>query len=303
MFDKQFSGVLPVIPTPFTKDNGVDLDSLANVVRHAISCKANALVYPGVASEDIHLTAEERTTCFDIVTQTASGVTPVIAGVNSSDPEMMVEMSALLYQKNANAIMAMAVPSMAEKGYGYWFQAISEATNGLPIILQNLFAPRGANLSAQEMLQLAKDVDAIRYIKEEGIPSGPKVTAFIKGAGTYLDGVIGGGGARYVFEELERGAIATMPAIELLELHVALLTSYANGERDHALRLYKQSLPLLLKQAPYRMRLTKLILKHRGLIETDLVREDLPELDEYSKALILELYENLDVTLTCGQAA
>jgi 4-hydroxy-tetrahydrodipicolinate synthase len=228
------------------------------------------------------------------VTKAASGRVEVIGGVNSPDAEEMVSLARFMTEQGVDGIMAMAVPSMADKGYGFWFQSIAEVTGGLPIILQNLFAPRGANLSAAEMLDLAHKVDAIRYVKEEAIPSGPKVSAVVRGMGDSLDGVIGGGGARYLFEELERGVVATMPAIELLELHVALMDAYAAGRRAEALGLYERSVPLLLMQAPYRMRLTKLILQHRGIIRTDSVREELPELDDVSRALILEMYRALE---------
>ncbi|MFC7292860.1 dihydrodipicolinate synthase family protein [Hirschia litorea] len=294
--NKDFSGVLPVVPTPFTDDNKVDHTSLANVVKFAISAEASALVYPGVASEDIQLSAEERAACMATVVEANEGRLPIIAGVNSNDAPVMVEMASLMSSLGATGIMAMAVPSMAEKGFEHWFQKISDATGGLPIVLQNLFAPRGADLSAEEMLDLSEKVEAIRFVKEEGIPSGPKVTAISKGVGKSIDAVIGGGGARYVFEELERGAIATMPAIELLELHVALVKAYQAGKRNEALALYGKSLPILLMQAPYRMRLTKLILKHRGIFQTDHVRENLPILDDISKKLILEMYENLELT-------
>jgi 4-hydroxy-tetrahydrodipicolinate synthase len=137
---------------------------------------------------------------------------------------------------------------------------------------------------------LAGAVPAIRYVKEEGVPSGPTVSRLVSAVGPDLDAVIGGGGARYLLEELDRGAVATMPAIELLSLHVALMTAYQAGRREEAVRLYEQSLPLLLIQAPYRMRLTKLILKHHSLIDTDLVREPLPEMDDTLKKLAIELY-------------
>lgn len=292
--NNDFSGVLPVIPTPFTDENAVDHSSLENIVNYAISSGATALVYPGVASEDIQLSADERAACMATVVKANNGRLPIIAGVNSIEAPVMVEMASLMSSLGATGIMAMAVPSMAEKGFEYWFKKISHATGGLPIVLQNLFAPRGADLSAQEMLDLSEKVDAIRFIKEEGIPSGPKVTAINKGIGKTIDAVIGGGGARYVFEELERGAIATMPAIELLELHVALVAAYQTGKREEALALYEKSLPILLMQAPYRMRLTKLVLKHRGIIKTDHVRENLPVLDDLSKKLVLEMYKKLE---------
>ncbi|AKO99029.1 Dihydrodipicolinate synthase/N-acetylneuraminate lyase (plasmid) [Marinovum algicola DG 898] len=295
-------GVLPIVPTPFAKSGEVDEVSLRKVAAHAIEAGAAALVFPGVASEDLYLSAEERRRALGLVADVARGRLPVIAGVNSSDPAEMVEITRMAVEAGADGIMAMAVPGM-EGVCGTWFGRIAAALGeGRPIILQNLFKPRGADLSADEMLALAAEVPAIRYVKEEGIPSGPKVSRLVAGCGPDLDGVIGGGGARYLLEELDRGAMATMPAIELLDLHVALYRAYAAHDRAEALRLYERSLPLLLIQAPYRMRLTKLILKHRGLIECDDVREPLPEMDGELTELVLELYERASLTRELADA-
>jgi 4-hydroxy-tetrahydrodipicolinate synthase len=288
----KLTGVLPIVPTPFSADGTPDIGSLRRLVDHGVSAGAAALVYPGVASEDVHLTAAERAECLGVVVAQVAGRVPVIAGVNSADPAEMVALARTVASQGAKAIMAMAVPEMRDDLVG-WFEKISEATGGLPIVLQNLFAPRGADLSAEEMIALAKAVPAIRFVKEEGIPSGPKVSALVAACGPDIDAVIGGGGARYLYEELERGAVATMPALELLDLHVALINAYAEGRREEALELYQRSLPLLLIQAPYRMRMTKLILKHRGLIETDHVREALPEMDATLKQLTITLYDRL----------
>lgn len=293
---RPLKGVLPIVPTPFGPDGLADELSLKRVVVHAIEAGASALVFPGVASEDLFLTAEERRSCLELVARLAEGRVPVIAGVNSADPAEMVEIAEMAVATGADGVMAMAVPAMGE-ATGSWFARIGAVLGGdRPIILQNLFKPRGADLSAEEMLALAAEVTAIRYVKEEGIPSGPKVSRLVAGCGPDLDGVIGGGGARYLLEELDRGAIATMPAIELLELHVALMKAYAAHDRAEALRLYERSLPLLLIQAPYRMRLTKLILKSRGLIACDDVREPLPEMDRELQDLALELYERTALT-------
>jgi 4-hydroxy-tetrahydrodipicolinate synthase len=286
---KLLRGVLPIVPTPFSLTGEPDTVSLRRVVNHAVEAGAAALVYPGVASEDVRLTTEERATCLNVVIHEAGGRVPVIAGVNSADPTEMVSLSRGVTAQGADGVMAMAVPAMKEDFDG-WFGQIADAIDGRPIILQNLFAPRGANLSADQMIALAGAVPAIRYVKEEGVPSGPTVSRLVSAVGPDLDAVIGGGGARYLLEELDRGAVATMPAIELLSLHVALMTAYQAGRREEAVRLYEQSLPLLLIQAPYRMRLTKLILKHHSLIDTDLVREPLPEMDDTLKKLAIELY-------------
>jgi 4-hydroxy-tetrahydrodipicolinate synthase len=285
-------GVLPIVPTPFDGNGRPDHSALRKVVRYAIAAGAAALVYPGVASEDVHLSAEERAGCMRVVAETANGEIPLIAGVNSADPAEMIALAKIATGLGAKAIMAMAVPAMAPDFAG-WFDKMAAATGGLPIILQNLGAPRGAGLSVTQMLDLARAVPAIRYVKEETVPSGPGVSGLVEGGKDCLDGVIGGGGARYLFEELERGVVGTMPAIELLELHVAIMRAYAAGERERALALYERSVPLLLIQAPYRMRLTKVILAHRGLMDNASVREPLPEMDERLERLIVEFYERL----------
>lgn len=288
----RLTGVLPIIPTPFSGDGGVDTSGIGRLVDYAISSGASALVFPGVASEDIHLNAEERAAALSTVSAAAAGRVPVIAGVNSADPDEMVRLAARAVELGANGLMAMAVPAMGDDHVAA-FERIAAATGGLPIILQNLGKPRGADLSADEMLELAAAIPAIRYVKEEGIPSGPRVSRLVAGGGAHLDGVIGGGGARYLFEELERGAIGTMPALELLEIHVAIVSAHLAGRREEALALYERTLPLLLIQQPYRMRMTKLILQHRGLIAGDTVREPLPEMDAVLKSLVIEFYSRL----------
>jgi dihydrodipicolinate synthase/N-acetylneuraminate lyase len=292
----RLTGVLPIIPTPFDEAGRADPAGVARLVEYAIGVGAGAVVFPGVASEDIHLSAAERSACLAAASKAAGGRVPVIAGVNSADPVEMVELAARVAGLGADAIMAMAVPAMGNEQIA-WFEKIAAATGGLPIILQNLGKPRGADLNAKEMLALSAAIPAIRYVKEEGVPSGPKVSRLVAGCGTHLDAVIGGGGARYLFEELERGAVATMPALELLEVHVAIVSAYLAGRREEALTLYERTLPLLLIQLPYRMRMTKLILAHRGLIEREAVREPLPVMDDVLRGLVLEFYARLNAAV------
>jgi 4-hydroxy-tetrahydrodipicolinate synthase len=96
-------------------------------------------------------------------------------------------------------------------------------------------------------------------------------------------GVFGGGGARYIIDELDRGACGAMPAVELTDLHVALWRAYTAGDRAQARRLYRMSLPLLVAQAIYRMRLTKYVLARRNIAEALHVRAPLPEMDAFTQ--------------------
>jgi 4-hydroxy-tetrahydrodipicolinate synthase len=138
-------------------------------------------------------------------------------------------------------------------------------------------------LTAKAIIEIAASVPAITYIKEETLPSGPAITALRAAAIPNVRGVFGGGGARYIIDELDRGACGAMPAVELTDLHVALWSAYASGDRAQARRLYGLSLPLLTAQAVYRMRLTKLVLAQRGIADARHVRASLPEMDAFTE--------------------
>jgi 4-hydroxy-tetrahydrodipicolinate synthase len=120
-------------------------------------------------------------------------------------------------------------------------------------------------------------------VKEEAPPSGQRITRLTELAGDSLLAVFGGAGARYVIDELLRGAKGTMPACEITELHVAMFDRFERGDETGARDLFERTLPLLNMQAIFRWRLTKAVLQRRGLIESTFVRAPGPEFDRYDR--------------------
>src|SRR6266849_2950698 len=131
-------------------------------------------------------------------------------------------------------------------------------------------------------------VTAIRYVKEEAMPCGQRISALLNraelGTATHFGGVFGGAGARYLLDELARGAIGTMPACELTDVHVRMVRAWRAGDRSFARTLYNRSLPLLNFQAVFRCAATKEVLKRRGLIDSAHVRAPGPRLDAQDQA-------------------
>ena len=103
-------------------------------------------------------------------------------------------------------------------------------------MLQNAPAPMGIGLSLEKVAELARAVDGIRYVKEEAPPSGQRITQLTELAGDSLLAVFGGAGARYVIDELTRGAKGTMPACEITELHVAMFDRFRRRRRSRRAR-------------------------------------------------------------------
>lgn len=273
-------GVLPVLPTPFAAEGGIDTAAMARVTNFALEAGADGVVFPGVASEFDYLSAAERQTLVRVVGSTLAGRKPFIVGASAATPEEAIAFCQSGKAAGARAAMVMA-PASVGGGLAElvaFFSAVA-AGSGLDLILQNAPAPVGSGLPVATIAEVVKAVPAIRYVKEETLPSGPRITALLEATGDSLAGVMGGGGSRYVLDELQRGAVALMPAVEIADLHAALYGAFSAGDTERARDLYIRSLPILLVQMIYRMTLTKEVLVRRGVLTNAAVRAPLPSLD------------------------
>src|SRR3990170_3604782 len=74
-------GVIPAIPTPFTRDGrAVDEAALHRVVRHVVDGGVHGIMTTGGTGEFPHLSRKERSRVTEIVAAEAAGAVPVYAG-------------------------------------------------------------------------------------------------------------------------------------------------------------------------------------------------------------------------------
>lgn len=219
-----------------------------------------------------------------------AGRLPFIVGASDADPA-----KAGARAEEGRAVGAKAAMIMAPAGCAFdvakhieFYRTVAAAT-ALPIVLQNAPQPIGAALTPGAIAEIVRAVPAIRFVKEETSPCGQHVSAILGKVGDRLDGVFGGAGARYAMDEQARGAAGTMPATELADLHVALVGAFRTGDQADARRLYSRSLPLLLFQAIFRVRLTKAVLAARGLLTSTVARTAGPVFDPADEAELAAL--------------
>lgn len=283
---QDLSGILPVLPTPFTKEGGIDVPAMRRIVAFALEAGVDGVVFPGFASEVETLSASERETLLQVCVEEVGRAVPIVAGASASTVEEVVGYGRQALARGVRHLMIQppkAVGSSPEAVAAF----MGEVSRGLPealIILQNAPAPRGSDLSPETILDVVGQVPAIAYVKEETLPAGPAISRLVEGAPAHLAGVIGGGGSRYVLDEYARGACAAMPALEIAAQHVALDRAFRSGDKALAREIYVRTLPLLTLQAVYRMRLTKHVLMRRGVCENTIVRAPTPELDAQAVA-------------------
>lgn len=294
-------GVLPVIPTLFSSDNDIDLAAQKQIVAFAIQHGASAVVCPAVASEYNYLSLEERKTLVSLVVDEVNGQAPIIGGASAQSVDEVVAAARDCLSFGIDHLMIMAPKSLGldvEQHQAFFADITDQIGDQTRIILQNAPDPIGAGLTVEAIIKLVASNKAIRYVKEETLPSGPAITALGACGIDHLFGVIGGGGSRYMIDELNRGALAAMPAIEILDLHVAIYNAHATGDAKLARTLYRDSLPLLVSQLICRMRLTKYVLNRRGISNDVVVRAPLPEMDDHTREDIDTMVDDLQEMLS-----
>jgi 4-hydroxy-tetrahydrodipicolinate synthase len=293
------SGVFPVLPTPFTPEGAPDRAAFLRLADFALHAGVDGVVFPGMASEVETLTAAERAELVAALGAHLRGRVPFVVGASHADPAEAAARAREGGAAGAVAAMIMAPPACGQdvaKHVAY-YRAVAAAAPGIAIMLQNAPVPNGAGLPPEGVAAIAAEVPAIRYVKEETLPCGQHVTRILAAA-KGLDGVMGGAGARFVLDELARGACGTMPALELADAHVALWKAWGRGDKAEARRIYTLTLPLLAFQMTFRVRATKEVLRRRGLLAHTGARAAGPTLDAGDMKEIGELLATAAPALT-----
>lgn len=282
---KVLTGVFPVLPTPFDRDGQVDEAGLRRLVRYLLHCGVDGMTYPGVASEVGQLTETERLRMTSAVLDEVAGRVPVIVGTSSGDAKTTVRLALDAVARGAAALMVAVPPDRPTAAAQIeYFDEVADAVPHAALMLQNVPLPVGAGLEPTAVLEVLNAVPAIRYVKEETLPSGQRLSLLRAQAPASLLGVFGGAGGRYITDELRRGAAGTMPAIELAEVHVALFKAHRAGDTERVRALFTRMLPVLNVQAVFRWALTKHVLQRRGLLACDHQRAAGPRLDAQDRA-------------------
>jgi len=295
------SGVYPILATPFRTDRSVAEDDLGHLIDFIVTSGADGIVFPGVASEFETLESAERTRLVDRVAHCVAARVPLVVGVSAANAA-----DAAAHARQAHALGAAAVMAVAPSAFASEKAAVRDyyariAEVGVPVILQNAPPPAGCALSAEDVIELVRTIDGVRYVKEETMPCGQRITQILAAQLPALAGVFGGAGGRYITDELARGACGTMPACELTDLHARQFALHRAGDVDGVRILYYRMLPLLNFQAVFRMAMTKEVLRMRGVIESIGVRAAGPQMDTGDRIELVTLLNDIADLLPAGR--
>lgn len=275
-------GIVPIPVTTFDQDGRLDGDGLRNQVAFCLSSGANGLLYPGVVSEFYALTDEERIRAVEHCADEVAGRVPFIVGVSATSTEGATAYARHAAEIGADAVMAMPPfvqhffpPSLDDvKRY---MAAIGEASR-LPIILQN--ARIGHPVGLGGLVELVDEVDLIEYVKQETNPPTHELSQVVEALGERIRGAFGGVGGVYLLNELDRGAVGSMPAPSFVDVLVDAYACYVDGRPDGARGVLAPLGMLFTRELLYNVVFIKEVLRRRGIIGSTTVRIGSPRLDD-----------------------
>ena len=263
-----FRGVFPILPTPFLPDEAVDIGSFQNMVERMAGFGVDGVTILGVLGEANRLTDRERTELIDAAVQAADGRIPVVVGASHSGTRATGELAASAKQQGADAVMVTphkeAVPS--ERRIFDHFRAVAAATD-LPIVLQDHPGSTDVHMSLELILDIVSEIRTIACIKQEAVPSPPRIGALKAGLARDVP-ILTGLGALYGGFELQAGADGFMTGFAFPEI----LKAMVDARSDDAWRIYAKYLPLIVFENQPGVAIRKEIFRRRELIAHSVVR-------------------------------
>ncbi len=161
-------GVLNALLTPFTSDGEVVEERvLRALVDRSIRGGIHGLVSCGSTGEFTSLSIDERKLVLEIVLDETAGRVPVVAHTGAMTTREAVVLSQHAERAGASAVMVV-VPyyePLTLNEVSRYYQEVA-ASVGLSVMVYNLPAATGVNLSPPEIAKLAVSVPNIRYVKD-----------------------------------------------------------------------------------------------------------------------------------------
>jgi 4-hydroxy-tetrahydrodipicolinate synthase len=266
-------GVVPILATPFADDETLDLESLERLVQFMVDIGVDGVTVLGVLGEANRLNDREREAVVDTAVKAARGRVPVVVGASHAGTHATVDLVAMAADLGAAAVMiaptAEAVPS-DERVFAYYRDVGNRSR--IPIVLQDHPASTGVHMPVPLMLRIVAEVPAVAAIKEEAVPTAPRIRALRAGMSQRPVGILTGLGALYGLFDLEAGSDGFNTGFAFPEVLIAMVRAARAGDWSAVRALYARFLPLIVFEQQPGVAVRKEILRRRGLLRSGAVR-------------------------------
>ncbi|MFS8500414.1 MAG: 4-hydroxy-tetrahydrodipicolinate synthase [Caldicoprobacter sp.] len=238
-----FTGSCVALVTPFT-DNGINFESLANLIEFQINGGTDAILVCGTTGEPPTMTREERYSVIGFTVEKVAKRVPVIAGTGGYNTAAVIEDSKEAERLGADALLIVTpyYNKTTQKGLIQHYAAIADAVH-IPIIIYNVPSRTGLNVAPSTLKELSR-IDNIVGIKEA---SGniAQVTEMARLCGDRID--IYSGDDNIVVPILAlggKGVISVVANIAPRDTH-EMVAKFLNGDIEGSRKLQFKLNPLI----------------------------------------------------------
>jgi len=229
--------------TPFT-DEGVNFESLANLIEFQIREGTDAILVCGTTGEPPTMTRDEKYSVIGFTVEKVAKRVPVIAGTGGYNTATVIEDSKEAERLGADALLIVTpyYNKTTQKGLIQHYAAIADAVH-IPIIIYNVPGRTGLNVAPSTLKELSK-IDNIVGIKEA---SGniAQVTEMARLCGDKID--IYSGDDNIVVPILAlggKGVISVVANIAPRDTH-EMVAKFLNGDIEGSRKLQFKLNPLI----------------------------------------------------------
>ena len=133
-----FSGVIPILATPFGDDDSLDLRSWQRLLDFMIELRVDGVTILGVLGEANRLNDEERRTLIEAAAAVVRGRMPIIVGASASGTRSAASLARMAQELGADAVMVAPAkePVPSDDRIVELYQQIAQAVS-IPIVLQD----------------------------------------------------------------------------------------------------------------------------------------------------------------------
>lgn len=293
---KDLTGVIPIIPTPFTVDEEIDEQALRDLVEFAISIGIKAACLPAYASEFYKLSDDEKLRVVKIAVDQSKGRMQVVAQSNSPSLKLAIKLAKANVAAGADVI-SLAVPRifvLPETSIKEYLSEFFAAIPNTPVLVQD-FNPGGSSISVKLINDLRLKHSNFKYLKLEEPLCAPKFEDIIKTTeGTV--GVLEGWGGLYLLELVQVGIAGVMPGLAVSDILQKVFTLRQQGQTEKAFEIFERVMPQIffsLQNMELFHYAEKELLIARGVLKNSIARKAAYIPDASSVSYIKELNQRI----------
>ena len=275
-------GVYSVLPTPFSDDGALDMQSMRRVVDQFIADGVNGMTALGVTGEVARLLENERDTVLETVVDQARGRVPIVAGATADGLGTCIEYTRRAKSAGAAAVM-ISPPRMAKlnsEAVVRHFAAVADAVD-IEIVVQDYPPISGFAMEPALLARIAREIPRARTIKLEDPPTPFKTSRILEAVKDTPVRIFGGLGGVFLLEELLAGATGAMTGFAFPKILVEIVSAFRSGDTDRAADVFYRNVPLMRFefQEGIGMAIRKEVLRRRGVLQSAAIRAPGAKLD------------------------